>query len=469
MVDYFRGFNMKVLLLLLFPVLSWSTCPVFNSNNVKVKNLHDGVFYVLNHSKECPRDVVEWNEAIEHAGLEHQASMVANRGRNNPKLGSFSLFEVVTGEIKQPQLKVRAGEFFYGHFTHKINGTIEFDQSPTQGKLLLELIAWDKHKKNFNFYELVGIDNKTVRWFYRGDSLDALADNQFLHRDPGDQPKFGARMRCSACHNSGGPIMKELSYPHNDWWTSQRSLIFGDASLDVKLSAYIAAILPAEKFANAVQLGRHKLASSQKYQLAKSQLSLPEQLRPIFCEQEINLVSDLTPNENMQEMVQIPSAFFQNPLLGDRSIFISRASYVNMLKKYQLKFPETNDIDSDHAWLTPVKGQADLLAIQQLIEMNVVSSKFVHAILKVDAGNPIFSKQRCALLKKVPLEKYQGWEDEFLNELQGLQSVSMNFDLESSFQKLLQVREEISNNEISHNPLGQILEPGFRVIFPTKL
>lgn len=32
--------------------------------------------------------------------------------------------------------------------------------------------------------------------------------------------------------------------------------------------------------------------------------------------------------------------------------------------------------------------------------------------------------------------------------------------------RLLQTREEVKTSEISANPLGQILEPGFRVIFP---
>jgi hypothetical protein len=44
---------------------------------------------------------------------------------------------------------------------------------------------------------------------------------------------------------------------------------------------------------------------------------------------------------------------------------------------------------------------------------------------------------------------------------------SIDFEIdEILFKKLLKVRKDVSLSEISQNPLGQILEPGFRLIFP---
>jgi hypothetical protein len=453
---------MKALLFLLFPVLSWATCPVFNSKNVQVKNLHDGVFYLLNSSNECPSNIVEWNELIEHAGLKHQASMVANRGRNNPSMGSFSLFETVTGKFEETV--IQEGEFFYGHFTGKHKNEIILDQAPRRGKLLIELIAWDYKKEAYNFYELVGQDQVSSRWFYRGDSFDALKDNEFLYRENGDQPKFGSRMRCSACHNSGGPIMKELSYPHNDWWTSKRSLLFGGAELEVNVAEYVKALLPAETFSQQVKIGIQKLESSPTYKLAKSQLSLQEQLRPLFCEHEINLES----HTDMSSVIEIPTAFFVNPLIGNTVVKFARNEYEQLLMKYNLKFPENGQNDSDHAWLTPVKGHSDLLAIQSLIQNQVVSSQFVKSILQIDSGNPLFSKKRCDLLKRIPLQAENNWQAQFLQSLPQETIQNENHDLEASFVKLLKLRKAVYQSEISSNPRGQILEPGFRVVFPLE-
>lgn len=438
---------LRSFLLFLYPTLSFALCPIYNSQNLKIGHLNDGVSYLLFISSKCPSNVLEWNREIERAGLKHAPSMVANRGRNNPDMGSFSFFESVTGKF----------EFFYGHFTDKHQNKIVLDQSSAPNKLLIELIAWDFKKKAYNFYELRGKDNISSRWFYRGDSFDALKDNTFLYRDNGSQPKFGSRMRCSACHNSGGPIMKELSFPHNDWWTSKRSLIFGLNQLDQKIAEYVKAIVPAEKFSEKVREGIRRLANSPTYRLAKSQMSLQEKLRPLFCEQEINIESSDSSKE-----INIPSAFFINPLIGRNIVKLSQAEYTDLLKKYKMKFPETDFMDSDHAWLTPVKGYSDLLAIQDLINDKVISPYFADAILKFDQDFPLFSKKRCDLLKKVPEVPSANWEKNFLGQI----SYPLRPTSTDKFKKLLGVREAALRSEISRNPLGQILEPGFRVIFP---
>jgi len=122
-------------------------------------------------------------------------------------------------------MDIGESEFFFGHFTavgpenHPIA-----DQSNRQGALMGELIARDAKKGVFNFYELRG-DRGKNRWLYRGDSLDIFADIQLLHRQQDPQhPVFGSRLRCSGCHMEGGPIMKEFSPPHNDWWRETRKL-----------------------------------------------------------------------------------------------------------------------------------------------------------------------------------------------------------------------------------------------------
>ncbi|AGN15086.1 rod shape-determining protein [Legionella pneumophila] len=59
------------------------------------------------------------------------------------------------------------------------------------------------------------------------------------------------------------------------------------------------------------------------------------------------------------------------------------------------------------------------------------------------------------LMKKIKIYEY------FLN-----QSISTRSGLRKHFQHLIELRKAVFRSELSQNPLGQILEPGFRVIFP---
>ncbi len=171
-----------------------------------------------------------------------------------------------------------------------------------------------------------------------------------------------------------------------------------------------------------------------------------------------------------------------------------------MLNENNLLFPENNDIDADHGWLTPVKGYSDQLAIRTLIKNGVVDEEFVFDILAIDFRTPAFSKQRCELLQLIPSGQSQNWKAKFAENLRksGLagasealenlfdpkrtkafhkSSVDIYMGAISSelgqkkfhslaFSRLLNVRSAVFKGEISQNPLGQILEPGFRVIFP---
>src|SRR5262249_54924323 len=58
--------------------------------------------------------------------------------------------------------------------------------------------------------------------------------------------------------------------------------------------------------------------------------------------------------------------------------------------------------DADHGWLTPVKAQSDMLAVDALISQGIIDKEFAADVLAVDFTNPVFSKTRCDLLKLVP-------------------------------------------------------------------
>ncbi|WP_147279883.1 hypothetical protein [Legionella worsleiensis] len=430
--------------------------------------------------------------------------MVANRGKNNPYLGSFSFFESITGTM-QNGFQINPGSFYLGYFSKLEQDEIKLDYLPEKNKLLIELIAWDRKKCLFNFYELRGIDSTKTRWYYRGNSEDALLDNQYLYRDtPPNSTKFGKRMRCSACHNSGGPIMKEIKTPHNDWWNNSNQLIFLPNNPDDEINLLINDIVDAQIFSNEVLSGIKKLNKSVPFNTFKRTLTLQEQLRPLFCTSEINIESNKT--SGILDPVTIPSGFWLNPLLDEVKIVIPAQAYQKLLIENKMQFPETKLSDADHAWLTPVNGIGDINSIRHLIKNKIITRHFVQSVLMIDYSHPLFSKQRCDLLKLIPAKPDYDWVNIFINRLYQVQeqqpkalllasyltnnkkynqkyfqqvlhqyknkinmAIKSDHGLQEMFNQLLQTRQDVFENELSNNPLGQILEPGFRVIFPEPL
>lgn len=482
--------------------LTYANCVIYFNQQPLNKKLSDPLYSLLSNAEICPQSIQELRNSMRLRGLKEVIGMVANRGRNNPSEGSFSFFESVYGQLSPGQF-IEKGELFLGYFTRLEGSTIILDQKPKEGKLLIEAISWDSRKKLYNFYELRGIENGGVRWFYRGNSKDAYKDNTWLYRiNPEGENHFGSRMRCSACHNSGGPILKEMNLPHNDWWTNNRPLILAPNKPDEDVSHLLEQVNDASLFANDVTTGMQHLIDSKKMKAFQGKLSLQEQLRPLFCTVEINLQSSSGSSETV---VSIPSAFWLNPLLGDINLTISVEDYNQLLKEFGTCFPETSLQDADHAWLTPVKGEADLNAIKQLIQHHIISKKFAQSVLMIDFTNPLFSSKRCELLKLIP-ESYQTnskeWVKQFLINLRNneeqfkgarqladymskeqldskelmkkikiyeyflSQSISTRSGLRKHFQHLIELRKAVFSSELSQNPLGQILEPGFRVIFP---
>ena len=94
---------------------------------------------------------------------------------------------------------------------------------------MVELIAWNSAAQVFDFWELTGTGTDS-EWHFQGNTHDILEDIKDI-RMGGPNPAFGKRLRCSGCHTQGGPIMKELAAPRNDWWTTAKKLNLGTMTL----------------------------------------------------------------------------------------------------------------------------------------------------------------------------------------------------------------------------------------------
>ncbi|CAM2740900.1 rod shape-determining protein MreB [Legionella steigerwaltii] len=486
---------------LIFSQSALAACSLIHSSGQTVERMDDALGRLLLSNAPCPQNVFALRQLLKSSGLTLETTLVANRGFHNPTQGSFSLFEMALGELRILNTRwfINAGDFFFGHFTAiGPEGDLIADQNPEENSLMIEAFAWDSKKEVFNFYELRG-DGLQGQWFYRGDSLDIFADNELLHRQPDPQhPQFGNRLRCSGCHGAGGPIMKELDKPHNDWWEPIRRLDFGRHNPDASLQEILETLVPPEQLAKNALIGLKKLNQSTK------NLSLPEQLRPLFCPVELNLMSDIYPSDEKHSEINIPIEFFLDSRFlqtkENQTIRISRTLYEAVLNSVGSHFPETDLNDADHSWLTPVKAQSDKLAVDNLMQNGVIDQKFIMDVLDVDMTNPIFSAARCRLLRLLPNSATSNWREVFkenLNQsedwaakklLKNLTSIQQdtafymrkakkylqqcqlklknNKNVLMMYHLLAQRRVEVRASEISLNPRGQILEPGFRVIFP---
>lgn len=484
------------LTLLLTAATARAACRASLGNGAPAPVFADALSLTLNSAETCPTGVDAFKTLLRSRGLNPLPSMVANRGRHNPALGSFSFFERVVGRLPAGRV-VKDGEFFFGHFTEGTGGTLRLAQEPTAGALLIELIAWDAGKGLFNFYELIGTGG-SARWFYRGDSADIWADNSAVHLTTA--PVFGSRLRCSACHASGGPILKEIEAPFNDWWTKGRPLPLGPNRPDMATARILNELRDVGEFAASVKTGIGFLQAEPRAAARRSARSWPERLRPLFCENEINLASDVTPLEAGPAALRVPPAFVTHPFLAAEPVTLPKSLYLGLLNKFGSRFPETNRVDADHGFLTPVRSHSDELALAELLQSGAVDEEFLADVLAVDFQKPLFSTARCSLLRAVPAARTATWRADFLRNLDALGTApaaelrefltnpakNLPFHRQTArewrhriaagaatpagaellYIKLLQTRQELARSPISQNPRGRILEPGFRVIFP---
>lgn len=491
----------------------------------------DALFKLLSAQPRCPENALLFRDLLLAHKMTPRPAMVANRGFHNPlPQGSFSFFETVTGSYGGQVLV--PGDWFFGHFTAAsidntaLTSILSPQQAATPDNLLLETLVWDPKKQVFNFYEIRGNGQGGV-WFYRGDSLDIQADIRNLERayDP-SQPIFMGpldgdkatlpRLRCSGCHMNGGPIMKELAAPHDSWWTPQRPLDLGALRIAPEFRPLLDNLVSASDFAGWVKAGDAKLFASAPYWKKRSALPLQEQLRPVFCEQEVNLESDTQPLEGPDKIIRAPVGAFVDPrLAGDiQAVTLDKGLYVNALTLFQSQFIDyqsgnfanavqpVNQIDADHAFEVPVKSHSDRRLAERMVETGLIDEKFVYDVISIDMTRPMFSRQRCGLLQLVPGgAPTADWRPRFEQNLANsglpaakvllanlrdpartpayhrakakelLVKVQNNAALQqgvNGYVRLLaQRRIAVYQAQISQHPQGQIFEPGFRLIFPT--
>jgi hypothetical protein len=456
----------------------------------------DPVARMLAQQDACPKTAIVFRNLLKKAGARLEPTMINFGGFHRPDPDGFFFFEIASTPAGAPAtaLNIPRGDLLFGHLTAQAgDGTIV---SSTSG-LILELIAWDPDKQFYNFYELVN-----GAWSYRGDSKDILDDIQGLHRQrPASEGPFGRRLRCSKCHVNGGLLQKELADPHNDWFVRERPMNMDKLRFEPALKQLLSELVEPGELTKLVAASPQRLADSPGYRAVMSARSMQERLRPLFCAVEINIESDQPPVDDRRPELRVPSGFFVDTRLATGAVSVKRQDYDAGLAKAGSRLPGTpGRTDADHGWLTPVKANSDIVAVEALIAQGVIDREFAADVLAVDFTNPAFSSRRCALLKLVPDQAEPGFTTRLQDALRGsslpgavdllanitdasrnaafhqkqaqaflasCQKQSSDPAAVSSWLRLLfQRRAEVSASEISQNPNFHILEDPGRVVFP---
>jgi hypothetical protein len=458
-----------------------------------------------------PATIFEVRERLLARGGKLETHIVANRGHENPEGGSFSFFEAYSGPMEGGVVK--RGELFIGFFSEREGAKLAVQQRFDPG-LMIELIAWDYTKRKYNFWELVGTGQGSA-WKYRGDSADVLDDVAKINTGAASAD-FGAKLRCSGCHTLGGPIMKELAAPNNDWWTDAHKLELGSLKLaaadDPDLHARAAAGLfrgakDASNLASLVKAGTDRLLAERARQGGDGQ-DLRQELRSLFAPMEMNLASDGRPyRERAGGEIALPAGFFVDERLapGAKGPAVATARYADALRQAGSRFAADEApglAETRHAFLVPVRSYVDQRQLDALVGRGLLDEELIADVLAVDLTTPLYSAARASLVRHVPAAARDA------ADLRAKLQASLAGDRSPAARELLanltdptrtaaahrkralaflaaceqaraskealagwlriasQRRAEVAAAPTSQNPRGTILEPGFRVIFP---
>ena len=301
--------------------------------------------------------------------------------------------DLITSEEPFPRLvsvacagdNSRASEFFLAASFELFAG----DGDEPTGEIdtrALEMFAWDETARTYRFYatEPVGADPQTgIRFEVEPERCRGC------HLTPTDLAATGMPMT---------PIMNELTRPWTHWnaepgFPSHEfevpDRVARSESFEELAKAHLG---PASELEQIIRAGQDRVALTRmrgRRDSPPSHEAVMALLRPVFCEEQVNYVS-----EEFESGI-LPTASLIDP--GIRTLFLQvRASWTwDWVNVGQLRLPSgTTDVDQ-----TPVRGNADVITEGHLGALGVLSPMKLLQVRALDWKRPVFSSFRCGLWK----------------------------------------------------------------------
>ncbi len=282
----------------------------------------------------------------------------------------------------------------------------------------LEAMGWDESQGQFNYYKLdQGRGETAPTWKFRGSSAGA------------DLLSSSARQgTCMECHINGGPVMKELLLPWNNWHSFSAEVTYlsgGKNSWPIAQGQNS----PFRNLQGAETLeGSDIFPTISRFNDRRIQALLSADgktitdalrlLKPLFVTTEFNIISSDTlsglhpfgqSSGATAQTVSIPSSTFLNAnlissTLGlfDAQNFSGFASltgreYDDLVRRSDTQFNGQKPADTHFAWFAPEPSFIDTDFVSQLVQRDLVPAKFVAAVLALDLETPVLSPVRAKL------------------------------------------------------------------------
>ena len=277
----------------------------------------------------------------------------------------------------------------------------------------VEVMAWDATRAGFNYYRTA---NSPPAWVFGGNSVDAVRP------DTEGKGPFES-------HTSGSMLMKELRFPWVHWHTLVADAPLDRAVMEGRLSGHRwlrdagdngGTLEGAEVLETKVVIPSIVRWTRARFDAIRSGA---EPLRPrrvfeqVLATPTINLVSSRARGTgSADEPVDLPPQFFvdsetligQLGLAAPPDLVVRRETYDAVLAelKVRLEWEEqrfTRPGDTFFAFLVPERAFEDIEVVKQATGL-LLTERLAGALLMVDFSNPVFSRQREALLSTVPSE-----------------------------------------------------------------
>jgi hypothetical protein len=311
----------------------------------------------------------------------------------------------------------------------------------------IEAWGWDNQRSRYNYYKLdrEGTPDQRRTWKFRNTSADA----DLL--SPGDRAGT-----CLRCHINGAPVMKELSFPWNNWHSPAASSnttyltaaspagvrwpVTANPHLAAALSGAedleVGGVLPAITQFNTRRLNAQLTRSDVDGNIALTNgratvVGARRLLRPLFLTTEVNLISakqrsGLHPlpaisTTGPAQDVLVPPSFFLNANIlagGTPAQYkglglvnalqlgqvarLSPAEYTKLVVESRLQLAGKEPGDAEFAWFGPEPSHVDNDFIDRLLRRGVITPAFAASVLGVDLETPVFSEKRASLLHFIP-------------------------------------------------------------------
>lgn len=284
-----------------------------------------------------------------------------------------------------------------------------------------QVISWDNQARKYNFYEFReqrGTTGGTTTkvWSWAGDS-------------PLARTTEAMGKGCFDCHHNGIVIMKELQFPWNNWQSQLATISPLVVPFAVAQEELFKQLNGAQVFENVIRNGfqtyYRNWLRDHKSDAGTIRLSdVNEMLRHLTTNTTINFASTQIQSNGANtspanaDISGIPNDLFLwdsalNTVLNldytIPSITFQRRNYDDYLKNHNFKLVQSDFTKPDGTPLyeqngstyfslfVPVPPAEDLFMLQQMRSNNILTDKFIAALLMVDFKNPVFSHKRCGL------------------------------------------------------------------------